>query len=166
MRSLKEVIDVFFYILNMTSIPQLDGVDGLIRTALNNAYANTTIGLLEKRTYFNSLVAKYEAFLKKLYYLINKDDVPRNPRHPEKSPTLAECIFAFDCLRTLKDIEDDAEQRYKQYLELLRQWRNDEVHLSPNATEEEVNAALKVVSTMYLYVVAYSITDLEVEGVI
>ena len=166
MRSLKEVVDVFFYILNITSIPQLDGVDGLIRTALNNAYANTTIGLLEKRTYFNSLVAKYEAFLKKLYYLINKDEVPRNPRHPEKTPTLAECIFAFDCLRTLKDIEDDAEQRYKQYLELLRQWRNDEVHLSPNATEDEVNAALKVVSTMYLYVVAYSITDLEVEGVL
>ena len=49
---------------------------------------------------------------------------------------------------------------------MLRQWRNDEAHLSPNATEEEVNAAIKVVSTMYLYVVANSVTDLEVSGIL
>ena len=85
MRDLKEVIDTLFFTLNIASIPQLDGVDGLIKTALNNVYANTTIGLLEKRTYFNSLVAKYEAYLKKLYYLIHTDDVPRHPQHPEKT---------------------------------------------------------------------------------
>ena len=166
MRSLKEVIDVFFYTLNITSIPQLDGVDGLIKTALNNAYANETIGLLEKRTYFNSLVAKYEAYLKKLYYLIKNDDVPRNPYHPDKTPSLSECIFAFKCLKTLKDTEDEALQKYKLYLEMLRKWRNDEAHLSPNATEDDVNAALKVVSTMYLYVVAHIITELEISGVL
>ena len=166
MRELKEVIDTLFFTLNVASIPQLDGVDGLIKTALNNVYANTTIGLLEKRTYFNSLVAKYEAFLKKLYYLIHTDDVPRHPQHPEKTPSLSECIFAFDCLRGLKYTTDEAEQRFKIYIDMLRQWRNDEAHLSPNATEEEVNAAIKVVSTMYLYVVANSITDLEIGHVV
>ena len=70
------------------------------------------------------------------------------------------------CLRALKDTEDEALQKYKLYLEMLRQWRNDEAHLSPNATEDEVNAALKVVSTMYLYVVAHSITELEISGVL
>ena len=64
LRSLKEIVDIFFFTLNETSIPQLDGVDGLIKTALNNVYANTTLGLLEKRTYFNSLVAKYGRSLK------------------------------------------------------------------------------------------------------
>lgn len=166
MRELKEVIDTLFFTLNVASIPQLDGVDGLIKTALNNVYANTTIGLLEKRTYFNSLVAKYEVFLKKLYYLIHTDDVPRHPQHPEKTPGLSECIFAFDCLRGLKYTTDEAEQRFKIYIDMLRQWRNDEAHLSPNATEEEVNAAIKVVSTMYLYVVANSITDLEIGHVV
>ncbi len=166
MRDLKEVIDTLFFTLNIASIPQLDGVDGLIKTALNNVYANTTIGLLEKRTYFNSLVAKYEAFLKKLYYLIHTDDVPRHPQHPEKTPGLSECIFAFDCLRGLKYSTDEAEQRFKIYIDLLRQWRNDEAHISPNATEEEVNAAIKVVSTMYLYVVANSVTDLEIGHVL
>ena len=164
LRSLKEIVDTFFFTLNEASIPQLDGVDGLIKTALNNVYANTTIGLLEKRTYFNSLVAKYEAYLKKLYYLLNEDDVPRNPNTPNKAPGLSECIFAFPCLKGLKHSTNECEQKFRDYLDLLRQWRNDEAHLSPNATEKEINAALKVVTSMYLYVIGNNITDLESAG--
>lgn len=41
---------------------------------------------------------------------------------------------------------------------MLRQWRNDEAHLSPNATDEEINVALKVVTAMYLFVVGNNIT--------
>ena len=164
LRSFKEIVDTFFFTLNEVSIPQLDGVDGLIKTALNNVYANTTLGLLEKRTYFNSLVAKYEAYLKKLYYLINEDDVPRNPNTPDKAPGLSECIFAFPCLKSLRYSTDEIEQIFSNYLDLVRQWRNDEVHLSPNATVEEINAALKVVVSMYLYVVGSNITELEMAG--
>ena len=69
-------------------------------------------------------------------------------------------------MRGLKYSTDEDEQRFKIYIDLLRQWRNDEAHLSPNATEEEVNAAIKVVSTMYLYVVANSVTDLEIGHVL
>ena len=161
---LNEIVDTFFFVLNEASIPQLDGVDGLIKTALNNVYANTSIGLLEKRTYFNSLVAKYEAFLKKLYYLINCDDVPHHPEHPDRTPALSECIFAFSCLRKLKYSTDEREQKFKEYLNMLRQWRNDEAHLSPNATDEEINVALKVVTAMYLFVVGNNITELESSG--
>ena len=55
-------------------------------------------------------------------------------------------------------------QKFKVYLDLLRQWRNDEAHLSPNATDEEVNAALKIVTSMYMFVVGNNITDLEMAG--
>lgn len=165
LRSLEEIVDSFFFVLNAASIPQLDGVDGLIKTALNNVYANPTIGLLEKRTYFNSLVAKYEAFLKKLYYLLNKDEVPRHPKYPEKSPGLSECIFAFRCLEELENNMEDSGKKFRQYLDMLRQWRNDEAHLSPNATEKDINAALKVVTSMYMYVVGNNITDLERAGI-
>ena len=164
MRSLNEIINTFFFVLNEASIPQLDGVDGLIKTALNNVYANTSIGLLEKRTYFNSLVAKYEAFLKKLYYLINSDDVPHHPDHPDRTPALSECIFAFPCLRNLKYSTDECDQKFREYLNMLRQWRNDEAHLSPNATDDEINVALKVVTAMYLFVVGNNITELESAG--
>ena len=159
-------LDFGLALWGVASIPQLDGVDGLIKTALNNVYVNPSIGLLEKRTYFNSLVAKYEAFLKKLYYLIAHDDVPRNPHNPDKAPGLAECIFAFDCLRGLKYTTDENEQKFKTYLDMLRQWRNDEAHLSPNASEEEINAAAKIISSMYIYVVSNSVRDLEESGIL
>ncbi len=164
LRSLREIVDTFFFVLNETSLPQLDGVDGLIKTALNNVFANKEIGSLEKRTYFNSLVAKYEAFLKKLYYLICNEDVPCNPKHPEKSPALSECIFAFPCLKELKNSDDECSRKFNEYLTKLRQWRNDEVHLSPNATDEDINAAVKMVTSMYLFVVGNNITDLEKSG--
>ena len=156
--NLKKVIDSFFYTLNIVSIPKLDGVDGLIKTALNNVYANQNIGILEKRTYFNSLVAKYEAYLKKLYYLINNDEVPRNPKkNPDSTPGLSECIFAFDDLRGLKYSTDDIYKSFNIYLDMLRKWRNDEAHLSPNAPENEINAAIKVITAMYLYIVGHNI---------
>ena len=92
--------------------------------------------------------------------------MPRHPDHPEKSPGLSECIFAFPCLKNLKYSTDENEQKFKVYLDLLRQWRNDEAHLSPNATDDEVNAALRVVTSMYMFVVGHNVTDLEIAGVL
>lgn len=96
--------------------------------------------------------------------MLNENDVSRNPNTPDKTPGLSECIFAFPCLKGPKHSTDECEQKFKGYLDLLRQWRNDEAHLSPNATEDEINAALKVVTSMYLYVVGNNITDLESVG--
>ena len=68
MRSLPEIIDNLFFVLNTVSIPKLDGIDLLLKEALNNIYANPNITPIVRYTFFNSLVQKYEAFLKKLYF--------------------------------------------------------------------------------------------------
>ena len=47
---------------------------------------------------------------------------------------------------------------------MLRDLRNDETHVSPYVADAEVDAAIKVVVAMYLYVTGYSITDLEGNG--
>ena len=47
---------------------------------------------------------------------------------------------------------------------MLRDWRNDEAHNAPCSSDAEVDAAIKVVVALYLYVTAYSITDLEMAG--
>lgn len=164
MRPLREVIDALLRILGENSLPQLDGVDGLIKTALGNLYCNEAIGEMDRRTYFNSLLTKYETFLKKLYYLIHSADVPRNPKAPNKSVGLSECIFAFDCLRGLRYSRDELGQAFAQRLECVRSWRNEESHLAPEASDPEVQAAVAILVAMYLYVVGFSITDLEMSG--
>ena len=34
---------------------------------------------------------------------------------------------------------------------MLKEWRNDEAHISPTASEQEIDAAIKIVITMYFF---------------
>ena len=77
---------------------------------------------------------------------------------------MADAIHSFSCLWNLKYDQTETGQKFYRYLEILRQWRNDEAHIAPNAPEAEVNAAIKIVSAIYLYVTGYSITELEMAG--
>lgn len=158
MRSLSEIVDNLFFILNTVSIPKLDGIDNLLREALNNIYANPNITSIVKFSFFNLLVQKYEAFLKKLYYLIYDDEVPGKAGN---APTLADAIHAFKSLWNLKYATDENGKKFSSYLRMLRDWRNEEAHNAPCSSDAEVDAAIKVVVALYLYVTAYSITDLE-----
>ena len=161
MRSLPEIIDNLFFVLNTVSIPKLDGIDLLLKEALNNIYTNPNITPIVRYTFFNSLVQKYEAFLKKLYFLIKDDEIQGLDG---KEPGLADAIHAFKCLWNLKYSTDDDGKKFSAYLQMVRNWRNDEAHNAPCSTDEEVNAGIKVVVALYLYVIAYSITDLEMAG--
>lgn len=95
MRSLPEIIDSFLFVLNTISIPKLDGIGILLKEALNNIYANPNLTPIVRYTFFNSLVQKFEAFLKKLYFLINDDEILGQDG---KEPGLADAIHAFKCL--------------------------------------------------------------------
>ena len=162
MRSFNEFIDYLFFVLNQTSIPSLDGVDEMLKNTFNNVFTNENLRLVDKRMFFNTLVSKFEAYLKKLYYLINGTEV--EPREAGRTPSLADAIHSFSCLWNLKYDQTETGQKFYRYLEILRQWRNDEAHIAPNAPEAEVNAAIKIVSAIYLYVTGYSITELEMAG--
>ena len=75
--------------------------------------------------------------------------------------TLADCIFQTPCLKRLKYSEDDADKKFSEYLGMVRDWRNDNAHKAPTATEQECDAAINVLATMYLYVVAFGIRSRE-----
>lgn len=160
-RKLPEITDTLFLILNTPSIPQLDGVDGQLKQAFNNIYCNPKLTLVEKQVFFSQLVQKYEAFLKKLYFLINKREIEGRDG---KTATLADAIHAFQCLWDLKYATADPQKRFGTYLKMVRDWRNEEAHSAPTSNDQEVNAGIKVSVAMYLFVVAYSITDLEMAG--
>lgn len=96
--------------------------------------------------------------MKKLYYLIYDDEVPGKDG---KDPALADAIHAFKSLWNLKYATDENGKKFSSYLQMLRDWRNDEAHNAPCSSDAELDAAIKVVVALYLYVTAYSITDLE-----
>ena len=160
-RSLAEIIDNLFMVLNTVSLPKLDGIDTLLKEALNNIYANPNLTPIVRYTFFNSLVQKYEAFLKKLYFLIYGYEIEgQNGR----DAALAEALHAFKCLWNLKYATDDDGKKFSSYLQMVRSWRNDEAHNAPSSSDEEVNTGIRVVVALYLYVTAHSIRDLEMAG--
>ena len=74
MRSQKEIIDALIYVIDKESLETLDGVGVFIHRAFVNLFKqNATI--VDKHVAFNLLVTKFEAYLKKLYYLYNGEEV-------------------------------------------------------------------------------------------
>ena len=47
------------------------------------------------------------------------------------------------------------------WLQQLRGWRNEQSHQAPIASEEEYDAAIHIVTALYLYVIAYNIKYLQ-----
>ena len=158
-RPLPEIIDFLIKAIQANSLPKLDGANDLILDSLNIVYCSDKLRSVDRRRHFNSLVSKYEVFLKKLYYLINNQEITN--REGDAESTFSNAIFAFDCLRGLKYNRDEHYTNFKNYIDMVRQWRNDEAHLAPNSDEQEIIAATHILVTMYVFVVSQNTTDLE-----
>ena len=161
MRPLDEIINSVFFVLKKNSIESLDSTGMYVIKAFQDLYANN-VTLVNKFVSFNLLVTKFEAYLKKLYYMAYGEEI--QPQNEGESVTWSNVIHAYGCLWGLKYNTKEDYQRLYQFLSLIKEWRNSESHISPTATEQEVDAALNIVITMYCFATGSTITDLEVAG--
>ena len=161
MRPRKEIVDALMYVIDKESISKLDSVGMYLHRAFTNLYKpNPTI--VDKSVAFNLLVTKFEAYLKKLYYLYKGEEV--KPRKEGEDVTWANVIHDVSCLWNLKYSPDETRQRLYQYLLQVKEWRNDESHISPTASEQEIDGAVNIILTMYCYATGECISDLEMAG--
>ena len=143
------------------SLESLDGVGLFISRAFSNLFVKDAT-IVDKFVSFNLLVTKFEAYLKKLFYLMNGEEV--KPQYEGQDVTWKDVIHAIRPLWTLKYNENDEYQKLYQYLMLVKGWRNDESHISPTASEQEINAAINIIITMYFFATGSCITELESAG--
>ena len=161
MRPQKEIINALMYVIDKDSLEKLDGVGVFIHRAFVNLYKdNSTI--VDKHVAFNLLVTKFEAYLKKLYYLMTNEEV--KPQNEGESVTWANVIHDVRPLWQLKYSPNEANQQLYQWLLMVKDWRNSESHISPTTSEQELNAAISIILTMYCYATGSCITDLEMNG--
>ena len=158
MRPLDEIVDNLFYVIDKVSIPSMDGVGIYLKRAFSNLYKQD-VSIVDKFVAFNLLVTKYEAYLKKLYYLMNGKEVT-SPNEGEKA-TWSNVVHDVKPLWQLKYSTDEGKQKLYQWLLLVKEWRNTESHISPMASEEEVDNAIRIIITMYCYATGSCITELE-----
>ncbi len=162
MRSFNDITRNLFIVLNTPSLPTLDGMDNVVKESLNMVCMAEGLSLSDKRMHLDMLLMRYEVYLKKLYYLIHKEEIPA--REEGQGATLSNAVFAFPALRGLKKNPMPVYQEFSQRLTILRQLRNDESHGSMNMTEQEVDTALHIVIDMYLFVTGMNIAKLEAAG--
>lgn len=161
MRPVDEIVDSVFYVINTKSIDALDNVGMFVNQAFSSLYKEN-VTIVDKFVSFNLLVTKFEAYLKKLYFLTKGTEV--SARNEGEEATWKDIIYAHKCLWNLKYSTDSAKQQLYQYLMLIKGWRNTESHISPTASEKEVDVAINIITTMYFYVTGSSITDMEMNG--
>ena len=105
--------------------------------------------------------------LEKFYYLVHNEEMSNDDG---KKVTYGNAVHYTDALRRLRNAKkyetytSDEQRKYAQYLDMVTNWRNDQAHTAPTASEQEINAAISIVVAMYLYITGDSITDLEMSG--
>ena len=140
----------------------MDGANDVLQNAFNRLYCSPRkVAFIDKKSHFRSLVSYFEVFLKKIYFIENDKEmaVTRENARPGEMPALGDCIYQTPCLKLLK-YEPDS-NKFKTWLQQLRNWRNEQSHQAPIATEAEYDAAIHIVTALYLYVTAYNIKYLQ-----
>lgn len=158
MRPYEEVVNSVFDVLGKQSLQTLDNVGLFISKAFADLFVKDAT-IVDKHVGFNLLVTKFEAYLKKLYYLIHNEEV--KPQYEGEDVTWKNVIHGFPCLWDLKYSREPKFQMLYQYLEMVKAWRNNESHISPTATEQEINLGINIIITMYFYATGCNITELE-----
>ena len=162
MRNFNETVRNLFMVLNTTSLPGLDGMDNVVKESLNIVCMAEGLTLTDKRMHLDMLLIRYEVYLKKLYYLIHGKEL--QSKEEGQDATLSNAIFAFPALRGLKNNPHPAYQKFYQRLAMVRKLRNAESHGGIHISEQETDAALRIVIDMYLFVTGMNITELEAAG--
>lgn len=158
-RDLEEVLDWLFKIFNATTTDTLDGLNETLKETFNNLYRaeNRDIDL---QLYFQTLVTKYEAFLRKVYFMREGNELEATDR----ASGLVHVVQQFPEIQKLYKTTDDRLADMHAYYNLLYQWRNDQAHTAPILKQQELSPALHAIAAMYVYAAMVNATDLEMNG--
>lgn len=151
----QNVVDSFFNILTIPTIPSVDGVGLDIYKAVDELFGRKNVNIIDKHVDSGVLSVKFEVFLKKIYYMMYGEEI--QPSGDSNKVTLATCIFAFDCLKRLRYSTRESERQISEYLNIIRSNRNTSdgngAHASYLMTESQLDKNIKAFSTLYLYVI-------------
>ena len=160
-RELEEVLDCLFAILKTHTVKNLDGLNTMIPNQLNKFYRgeNEPVDL---KVIFGALLPKYEAFLRKLYYL-KEGELFVSTKGTDGWVAIVKTFHEIDNLY-YNHGKNPKLNTFETYYKCISKWRNENVHLAPELPDAEVAPVIHMVVSMYIYAVMVSITDLEMAG--
>ena len=105
------------------------------------------------------MVTGYEAYLKKLHYIIFAKEVTDKNGDIEHA-ALSNAIYCMR-LNKLKYSDKPIDQKFASFVDIVVQLRNDENHQAKSLDAKEVQIGIHVTTVMFLYVIFKYITELE-----
>lgn len=159
----QDIVSAFFNILTIQVHPSLDGVGFDVYKAMDELFGRKTVNIIDKHVHSGNLSVKFEVYLKKLYYMLHGKEI--EPTEEGKKVTLANCIFAFPCLKSLRWSTKETEHKLSGYLDIIRNNRNTDegngAHASYLLTEQQLDSNIKAFVTMYFYVTGMCYEELK-----
>lgn len=150
----QDVVSAFFNILTIHAHPSVDGVGLDVYKAMDELFGRKKVNIIDKHVHSGNLSVKFEVYLKKLYYMLHGKEI--KPTEEGRKVTLANCIFAFPCLKSLRWSTKETEHKLSGYLDIIRNNRNTEegngAHASYLLTEAQLDSNIQAFVTLYFYV--------------
>jgi type I restriction enzyme R subunit len=143
-----EVIDIFFRLINADTIADLQGLRGILRRILNCLY-RAQHREEDFRTWYADLVSRFEAFLKKIYWVKEGTAMPLNADGRE--PALRETVSYFPKVESLYHARNPKYDMFKQFYRVVYDWRNNENHRALEIPAEMLPVGLHAAVALYLY---------------
>lgn len=159
-RSLEEVAEWLFKVLDAETINSLDGIKK-IRRIINLIYC--TQGRDEDmQDWLQLLLSGFEPYLKKMYYLREGKEITRVDG---KNAQFLDAAKAMNVNKLHYDVSEEYNQM-KAYYEFVHLQRNDTAHEAHVIENKDIKPGIHMTMAMYLYSTMISITDMEASGII
>lgn len=156
--SFSEVLDIFFRLVNVDTIPDLQGLRNILRRILNCLY-RAQHREEDYRSWYAELVSRFEAFLKKIYWVEHGERMPLNADGHE--PALRETVSYFPKVEALYSTHNPKFERFKQYYHNVYSWRNNENHRAIDIPADLLPTCLHAAVAMYLFSTMVSANELK-----
>lgn len=153
-----EVLRLFFAIIQAETIPDLQALDKILKRTLNCLYF-AEHREEDYRSWYSELVGRFEAFLKKIYWLREGTAVPLTATG--KAPALLDTVRHFPQIESLYRSRDPKYDTFKQFYEVVYDWRNKESHIAMDLPTDLLPTALHAAVALYLYATMVSAEDLK-----
>ena len=143
-----KVFDTFFKIVNAETIDKYQGLRAILRRTLNCLY-RTAQREEDYRAWYSDLVSRYEAYLKKIYWMKEGVEMPRNAQNQD--PAFRETVSYFPRIDALYNTPNDKFRTFKQAYREVHYWRNQENHSAYDIERDKLLTSLHATVALYLF---------------
>ena len=153
-----EVVRLFFAIINADTIDDLKGLSAILKRTLNCLY-RAEHREEDYRSWYSELVRRFEAFLKKIYWLKEGQPIPLTEEGRE--PALLDTIKQFPKIESLYRSKNPKFESFKTFYHILYDLRNKESHVAVDIATDLLPTALHAAIALYLYATMVNAEELK-----